>query len=136
VVITADEPASFVSSAPKLAADYKVHVVAGGYCHQDAIAFYFHPEVDNSKLEEQYDSYEDDIPAGLQWSRLPDSIMPSYGPTNFMLASMLSSSLIAGLSGQLQTSSISATTYWDSTKYPLKFNVINHPSKSMGSVKT
>jgi len=30
VVITADEPASFVSSAPKLAADYKVHVVAGG----------------------------------------------------------------------------------------------------------
>lgn len=129
VVITADEPASFASMAPKIAADNKIHVVAGGYCHQEAMAFYFHPEMDISKLDAQYASVENDVPTDIQWNRLPHSIMPSYGPTNFMLASILSSNLIAGLSGQLQISSISSTTSWDSTKYPTEFTVVSHPPK-------
>lgn len=129
VVITADEPASFASMAPKIAADNKIHVVAGGYCHQNAMALYFHPNVDISEIDAQYESTENDIPTDIRWSRLPHSIMPSYGPTNFMLASILSSNLVAGLSGQLQTSSISSTTSWDSTKFPTEFTVVSHPPK-------
>ena len=110
VAITADDPATLARDGWRVADACNVPVVSGGYMHHLSASFHFVPGdcVEVARAAESL-SHE-------EWFCLPSSIMPSYGPMNLSLASVLSSNLIASIArcsfGAQQTS----CTRWDFRK--------------------
>lgn len=88
VILSGDDPPTLVSLGPVLAENCNVHVAGGGYVHHKA-SFYCYSPSKTKKI---------DLPTSyFQWDRSPHSIMPSYGPTNLVLASAMVSHLILRL---------------------------------------
>jgi hypothetical protein len=108
VAVTADDPGTLAWEARWIAKSCNIPVVSGGYFHHHCIANLFSP-----KAEYHANEGIDEWP---EWKRLPNSIMPSYGPTNMALASILCSSLIASIIGDQPEAH--AIVRWDSSAHP------------------
>jgi RimJ/RimL family protein N-acetyltransferase len=93
IVIAADEPETLVGSGPEIALECGVHVFGAGYMHHMAHVIHSPPDMKS-------DQPTPNPSPRIQWRRSPNSIMPSYGPTNMLLASLLSSRLIQALIGK------------------------------------
>jgi len=87
VLISGDEPETLVSSGARVAQRCRVHVLGGGYMHHQAGFLYFPPGCAGIA----------DAQTSVEWRRGPNAIMPSYGPTNILLASMMASHLVQAL---------------------------------------
>ena len=108
LAVTADSPGTLAWDANRVSREIKIPVVSGGYFHQHCVANFFCPLTENN-LETA-----DDI-ASI-WTRLPSSVMPSYGPTNMALAAILCSALISGMTGTMPQGN--KIMRWDSSVHP------------------
>lgn len=108
VAITADNPPSLARNGWKISKACGVPVVAGGYLHHLSASFHFLPD-DCQQIEAAARLAESE-----QWSALPSAIMPSYGPMNFSLASILSANLIASLAMRTFGQQKTTVARWDS----------------------
>lgn len=108
VVITADNPSTLAREGWKIAERCGVPVVSGGYLHHICAAFSFTPG-DCTEVER----LSADLEAETCFT-LPSAIMPSYGPMNFSLASVLSNNLIMALARQTFGEQKTHVVRWDS----------------------
>lgn len=109
LAVTADNPGTLASESRQVAAACKIPVIGGGYLHDTMMLFSYLPD----KL--MHPSPHET--AGVEWERLPNSIMPSYGPMNLALASEIASRIIAALSGKVLSDSDSAVYTWKMIKH-------------------
>ncbi|KAA0994459.1 ThiF family adenylyltransferase [Pseudomonas sp. ANT_J12] len=121
VVVTADEPATLASECKRLADKHRIPVVSGGYLHRMCMTNFY-----NGSGHQETDSMAGvgTSARSFEWQRLPKGIMPSYGPSNFGLASILASSVIAALASRTLGSSEQHSVVWDANSVPLKFNTL------------
>lgn len=110
VVITADDPPTLARDGVFIAEEFDIPVVSGGYLHCFSTSLLFNP----SDAKNLAPSVRRDVSAPL--TRLPSGIMPSYGPVNFSLASMLSSNLISALATHTFKGFESRIERWDSSR--------------------
>src|SRR5450830_941052 len=123
IVVSADEPATLASNCKKLADKYKIPVVSGGYLHRMCMTNFYDGGM--QKPFEPLIPNEDNLSYGqFEWKRLPGGIMPSFGPSNFALASMLASSVVAVLARKTLAPPKQHSIIWDANKLPLSFNTI------------
>jgi hypothetical protein len=96
-------------------------VVSGGYLHRMCMTNFY-----NGSGHQETDSMAGvgTSARSFEWQRLPKGIMPSYGPSNFGLASILASSVIAALASRTLGSSEQHSVVWDANSVPLKFNTL------------
>ncbi|TFY88303.1 ThiF family adenylyltransferase [Pseudomonas kairouanensis] len=114
VVITADNPATLVPRAEELASILKIPVVSGGYLHSHCIAsFYSGNDIRNIPNEQGFD---------MDWEKLPGSIMPSFGPLNFTIASLLSAGVLTFLASSIFGNARSSYIEWDAAVVPTEFS--------------
>ncbi|WP_313646336.1 ThiF family adenylyltransferase [Pseudomonas sp.] len=113
--ITADNPPSLARESWRLVKEHTIPVVSGGYLHHLCCSFSVVPG-DYQALEVATKSLE-----GEQWLSLPNAIMPSYGPMNFSLASVLSGNLIASLAKRSMGMQKTTISRWDSRGEALCF---------------
>lgn len=105
MVLTADEPETLIEAGAKIASEHEIDVFGAGYMHH--IAHFLHNPAgaaDDSEIVEN-------VPQ-VQWRRSPNSIMPSYGPTNVLLAALIASHLIQALIGKASIARSKEQT-WD-----------------------
>jgi len=123
VVVTADEPVTLAAQCKQLADDYKIPVVSAGYLHRMCMTNFY-----TGEASQVVESADDDCTPSAQrpfdWQRLPKGIMPSYGPSNFSLASMLASSVIAALACRTLGGAEQHSIVWDANSSPLRFNTL------------
>ncbi|MFJ4143044.1 ThiF family adenylyltransferase [Pseudomonas sp. NPDC089734] len=108
VAVTADSPGTLAWDANRVCREINIPVVSGGYFHQYCVANYFCPFTETD--------FETDDELASRWTRLPSSVMPSYGPTNMALASILCSALISGLIGTMPKGN--KIMQWNSSVHP------------------
>lgn len=106
--ITADNPPTLARDGWRLTEACGIPVVSGGYLHHLCSSFNFIPGdcgavMDAAKYLEH----------GC-WSSMPSAIMPSYGPMNLCLASVLSSNLLASLAVKTFGVQNTSINRWDS----------------------
>lgn len=106
--ITADNPPTLAREAWRLTEACGIPVVSGGYLHHLCTSFKFIPG-DCGAVIDASEHLEHEC-----WSSMPSAIMPSYGPMNLCLASVLSSNLLASLA--VKTFGVQNTSIcrWDS----------------------
>ncbi|UQS13564.1 ThiF family adenylyltransferase [Pseudomonas sp. HS6] len=112
IIITADNPSSLAEEAAGIAQATGVPVVSGGYNHS------------NCKVYLHSGEYVETLSATTEitpWQRLPHSIMPSFGPLNVNMASLLASGSIAMLAKRSFESNKDHTIEWDACHFPLNF---------------
>ncbi|MGO4799802.1 ThiF family adenylyltransferase [Pseudomonas sp. W22_MBD1_FP4] len=109
-VITADDPPTLARDGVLIAEEFNIPVVSGGYLHHFSTSFLFKPEDARNLV----DSVRSDHSTSL--TRLPSGIMPSYGPVNFNLASVLCSNLISALAKNIFKGFESRVERWDSSR--------------------
>lgn len=120
VVVTADEPVTLASECKRLADKYQIPVVSGGYLHRMCMTNFY----DGNPLNATASTSVDAPSQRFDWRRLPRGIMPSYGPSNFSLASILASSVISALACRTLGSPVQHSVVWDANSAPLKFNTL------------
>lgn len=113
IVITADNPPTLVSRSEELASKVRIPVLSGGYLHSNCVANFFSGKDNDNIL------YNDELKT--PWERLPDSIMPSFGPLNFNIAALLSSGVIAFIASRVFGSHRSSYIEWDAASIPCKY---------------
>lgn len=111
VIISADDPLGLASTISRIARTRGIHAISCGYVLGDAGVQFFSAENASSEL-----SIPDDIPR--LWSRVPHSVMPSFGPTNIELAGIASSLTLLSLAGCHAVSNKHLEARWDTTKFP------------------
>lgn len=120
VVVTADEPVTLASECKRLADKHRIPVVSGGYLHRMCMTNFY----DGNPINSTVSTSDDAPPQRFDWRRLPRGIMPSYGPSNFALASILASSVIASLACRTLGSPVQHSVVWDANSAPLEFNTL------------
>jgi hypothetical protein len=117
LVVTADEPISLGFDCEILANRHAIPVVSAGYLHRHCITNFFvsTPAIEGTDLAKKQ---------SMDWKRLPGAIMPSFGPSNFALASLLASSVIAHLAKKTLGASKAHKIIWDANSPPLKFDTV------------
>lgn len=118
IVITADNPSSLAEDAATISQSTGVPVVSGGYNHSNC-KVYLHT---GKNTQVTTDSFVD-----TPWQRLPSSIMPSFGPLNVNMASLLASGSIAMLAKRSFVSNEDHTIEWDACHFPLNFQTATYP---------
>ncbi|WDY57531.1 HesA/MoeB/ThiF family protein [Pseudomonas sp. PSKL.D1] len=107
--ITADNPPTLARECWRLAKAHNIPVVSGGYLHHLCCSIHVVPG-DWQDIENASSLLEDE-----RWFPLPSAIMPSYGPMNFSLASVLSGNLISSLAKHSLGVQKTTVLRWDST---------------------
>jgi molybdopterin/thiamine biosynthesis adenylyltransferase len=107
VAITADNPPTLAHDSVMLSEKFGIPVVSGGYIHRMCTSYFFSP-YDAHEVVAQFESKKRDSS-----ERLPSSIMPSYGPINFSLASKLSANILSAIAKNTFGSSGSWIETWD-----------------------
>lgn len=115
-IVTADTPMDLASQCGELARVTKTSIMSGGYLHGQCCANFFSA----TDLSSNYEMAEN----SNKWSRLPESIMPSFGPTNFSIASLLSQGAIEYITTTDTSNQNSTCTQWDAREFPANFS--NH----------
>lgn len=113
IAITADNPPTLVSRASDLAVTSGIPVVSGGYLHSHCIANFF------SGKDRQHSTLSPD--SSTHWLRLPQSIMPSFGPLNFNIAALMASGIITSIASNLFGEQRSHYIEWDAAQWPLGY---------------
>lgn len=113
-IITADTPIDLASQCGELARITHTPIMSGGYLHSQCCANFFSATDFESNYEIAANSHE--------WTRLPESIMPSFGPTNFNIASLLAHGAIEGITTNDRKPMQSSCTQWDSSTFPMIFS--------------
>lgn len=90
LVVTADNPGTLASQARRITDECGVPVISGGYMHDSMIIFTFMPH-SFARINDAHGA------CPIDWQRLPNSIMPSYGPMNMALAAQISDRVIKSI---------------------------------------
>lgn len=117
VIVTADNPPTLARDCEELSRTHKTPIASGGYLHNMCIANFFsgaHPVVETENTSFPVNSEN--------WQRLPNSIMPSFGPSNFSLASILSSSIIATIAKRSLKNIDQSMINWNANEFPTVFH--------------
>ncbi|MFU2328734.1 ThiF family adenylyltransferase [Pseudomonas sp. NFX98] len=112
-IITADAPINLASQCGELARITGTSIMSGGYLHSHCCANFFSA----TDLQSDYEI----APNSHNWTRLPESIMPSFGPTNFSIAALLSHGAIEHITTKDKGERHSSCTQWDSSEFPVSF---------------
>lgn len=123
IIITADEPETLVGRGPEIASECGIHVFGAGYMHHMAHVIHSPPHM---KVEPAITKQPE-----IHWRRSPNSIMPSYGPTNMLLASLVASQLIQALIGK-PSMTVARTHSWD----PVNALLESHLSQDPGQISS
>jgi uncharacterized protein YcgL (UPF0745 family) len=115
-IVTADTPIDLASQCGELARLTKTSIMSGGYLHGQCCANFFSA----TDLTSNYET----VGNSNSWSRLPESIMPSFGPTNFSIAALLSQGAIEFMTTKITFNRHSICTQWDAREFPANFS--NH----------
>jgi len=119
IIISADNPETLVPKSEEIANFSGTPVMSGGYLHGACIANCFSGKGD---LPPYIAGFHDSI----QWKRLPESIMPSFGPTNFNIAALLASGAIMFIASSTFETKGSGIVEWNACQFPLRFHTDNH----------
>lgn len=123
IIVTADEPATLASRSGELAYKTSTPVVSGGYLHTHCSANFFTGE----NTQHSFDLDED----AAHWLKLQTSIMPSFGPMNFSIASLLAYGAISFIARESFQDQKTFLTQWNASNFPTNFNVFR-PSTELG----
>ncbi|MBP5952128.1 ThiF family adenylyltransferase [Pseudomonas iridis] len=124
VVVTADEPATMAAQSQRLADDCQIPVVSAGYLHRMCMTN-FYTGIPSHVVDSTDNVFQTPTLPQFNWQRLPKGVMPSYGPSNFSLAAMLASSVIAALASRTLGSAESHSIVWDANSSPWRFNTLS-----------
>ncbi|MDA8483679.1 ThiF family adenylyltransferase [Pseudomonas resinovorans] len=117
VIVTADNPPTLARDCEELSRTHKTPIASGGYLHNICIANFFsgeHPAIETKNTS---------FPINAKnWQRLPNSVMPSFGPSNFLLASILSSSIISAIAKQSLRNVDQSIINWNANELPTVFH--------------
>jgi hypothetical protein len=108
----------------RLADDYQIPVVSAGYLHRMCMTN-FYTGVRSDDVDSTDNDFRTPISSQFNWQRLPKGVMPSYGPSNFSLASMLASSVIAALASRTLGRAEPHSIVWDANSSPWRFNTLS-----------
>jgi molybdopterin-synthase adenylyltransferase len=124
VVVTADEPATLAAQCKRIADQFHIPVVSAGYLHRMCMTNFYTGEASNC-VGTTGEDFRRSTLRQFDWRRLPNGVMPSFGPTNFSLASMLASSVIAALARHTLGAGEQHSIVWDANSSPWQFNTIS-----------
>lgn len=113
-IVTADTPIDLASQCGELARITRTPIMSGGYLHSQCCANFFSA----TDFESNYEI----APNSHNWTRIPESIMPSFGPTNFNIASLLAHGAIESITTKNMKQMQSSCTQWDSSTSPINFS--------------
>ncbi|WP_434655564.1 ThiF family adenylyltransferase [Pseudomonas sp. R3-56] len=119
VIITADSPIDLATRCGELSRAAKTTVMSAGYLHSSCRVNFFSAS--------DYDSEYEISPDANQWRRLPESIAPSYGPNNFILASILAHNTITNTILKDSPNIKSNYTQWNTRSFPISFSTFIWP---------
>jgi hypothetical protein len=119
IVVTADEPATLASRCGELANKTSTPVVSGGYLHTHCSANFFTGE----HTQHGFDLDED----AAHWLKLQTAIMPSFGPMNFSIASLLAYGAVSFIATESFQNQQTLVTQWNASHFPTHFNVFDTP---------
>ncbi|MBV6824222.1 ThiF family adenylyltransferase [Pseudomonas sp. PD9R] len=117
IVVTADDPATLAARCGELSKKTSTPVVSGGYLHTHCSANFFSGDTTQS----EFDLHED----AEHWQRLPTSVMPSFGPMNFSIASLLAYGVISFIATESFQRKKTLLTQWNASHLPTNFNVFD-----------
>lgn len=111
VIVSADEPLGLASTISRVARTRGIHAISCGYVLGDAgVQFFSAAGASHNVVAHE------DVPR--LWSRVPQSVMPSFGPTNIELAGIASSLTLLSLAGFRAVSNKHLEARWDTTIFP------------------
>ena len=110
VVVSADEPLGLASTMFRMARAQAIHAIGCGYALGQAGVQFFSAGTGFQEIVDHEDI--------RLWSRVPHSVMPSFGPTNIELAGIASSLTLLALAGLGALADRQMEARWDTTRFP------------------
>ncbi len=114
VLVSADDPLSTASMVFQHSRELKIPALSCGYTHGDGVVVY---------QSANAGAATEPKPKMIEWERIPNSIMPSFGPTNVELAGIVCGMLLLGLANQLQIKESEFSGMWRSREFPRVWDV-------------
>lgn len=116
VVASADEPLGLVAALVEVARAQGAHLVGCGYALNHAGVQFFPADARSDALPTAGLVRQE--PAMQPWRRMPQSVMPSFGPTNIELAGLASSLTLMALAGWPVATGQAVQARWSTTGFP------------------
>ncbi|WP_177326579.1 ThiF family adenylyltransferase [Pseudomonas sp. CHM02] len=113
VLVTADDPPTMSAQCADLVKHSETPFVSGGYLHGQCAVNFF-PVSLHEELREIH-------PNASKWKKLNPSIMPSFGPTNMNIASLLASGAISFIANHSLPLKHHTSIQWNASIAPSSF---------------
>ncbi|MDR2305918.1 MAG: ThiF family adenylyltransferase [Paucimonas sp.] len=105
LVVTADNPGTLANESGRVCDECGIAVFSGGYIHDTLLSFSYMPNTHSY-------FHGKPLTSKFSWERLPNAIMPSYGPVNVALAAEIAANVIRAISNSSLTVPEPAIKCW------------------------